>query len=126
MGYFTSVFDIGREVLRLPARQHYVHPGVRIEQRKCQHFWSGRKFSCDHFKRRGISHVSPLGRRDHMARDAPCFREASTVIRVRSERSRSYEKPGQHQSKAQHLHRTLCQAPSADPPSLGTGKLSGN
>jgi hypothetical protein len=57
---------------------------VRIEQRKCQRFRTRREFPRDHVKRRGVSDVSALVRRNDMTRDAPGFRNVSAVIGVRS------------------------------------------
>jgi len=74
--------DIGRDVLRLPARQRHVHARVRIEQRKCQRFRTRREFPRDHVKRRGISDVSALRGRHDMAADASGFRETFAVIGI--------------------------------------------
>ena len=71
--------DIGRDVLRLPARQRHVHARVRIEQRKCKRFRTSREFPRDHVKRRSVRNISALVGRDDMARDAPRFREALPI-----------------------------------------------
>jgi hypothetical protein len=87
--------------LRLPARQHHVHPRMRIQQRKCETFRTRSEFSRDHFKWRSVGYVSALARRDDMARDASRFRDAlplstsaasaidATQIPVTSEQKRS-------------------------------------
>ena len=78
--------DIGRDVLRLPARQRHVHARVRIEQRKCQRFRTDREFPRNHIKRRSVRNVSARRGRYDMAADASRFRDMSAVIGIRRSR----------------------------------------
>ena len=78
--------DIGRDVLRLPARQHHIHPRVRIENREGKHLGIGSKFSRDHLERRRISHISALAWRHDMACDTARFGDTFAVIGVGGER----------------------------------------
>ena len=83
--------DVGGDVLRLPARQRHVHPGVWINDRKRKRVWVGSKVSRDRFKWWGVGYVSALGRRDDMAADAAHFRQAFRCRRRRRVRQRQPE-----------------------------------
>ena len=106
---FCKCVDIGRDVLRLPARQRHVHPGMRIHDRKRQRVRVGGIFSRDRFERRGIGHDSTLARRDDVAGGATRFSKTFAVIGVGGKRARCSEHRGKQRTKAKQLHENLPQ-----------------
>ena len=81
---------------RLAARQHHVHPGVRIENREGKRLRIRGKFPCDQLERRRIGDVPALAWRRHVACDTARFGDASAVISVGGKRRRCKEERGQH------------------------------